>query len=140
VAAQPIYNAVRIGRGAGWCNRQHACLWSRNLGFESLSRSFYRASFIDPRASVDPASAAAQRDEDRGVRLTSTEIGPPSVARCGAKAPVEVMTLTVTDSEPDDDATRATTEILGLLAGRLTLFGGVHKRCTCASPTAIFLV
>ena len=25
---------------AGWCNRQHVCLWSRNLGFESLSRSF----------------------------------------------------------------------------------------------------
>jgi hypothetical protein len=24
---------------AGWCNRQHVCLWSRNLGFESLSRS-----------------------------------------------------------------------------------------------------
>ena len=23
----------------GWCNRQHACLWSTSLGFESLSRS-----------------------------------------------------------------------------------------------------
>ena len=40
--AGDLYSGGRRGLSAadaGWCNRQHVWLWTRNLGFESLSRS-----------------------------------------------------------------------------------------------------
>ncbi len=41
----PLLTILRVAL-PGWCNWQHACLWSMSLGFESLSRSSLCAPYL----------------------------------------------------------------------------------------------
>ena len=84
----PLPRLGRAGRGVGqdgvlhwppvpgWCNWQHACLWSTNLGFESLSRSSLSAAragdldrLLERRPVLEQERVDADRARDREAVL-----------------------------------------------------------------------